>query len=77
MQQSHQGRGEVTLQVAADKAWVTIKRDRLWPSVQPQGLHDCLERGFGSEILVHLGVLEDRGAGIDRVEDFHDVWKRE
>lgn len=77
MQQSHQGRGEVTLQVAADKAWVTIKRDRLWPSVQSQGLHDCLERGFGSEILVHLGVLEDRGAGIDRVEDFHDVWKRE
>jgi len=67
VQQAHQGRGKLS-HLTSDKARVAIQRDRFGPSLLAQGLDNSLKRGFGSEILVHLSIEEDRGAGVDGIE---------
>jgi hypothetical protein len=61
------------LLLAANKPGVAIQRDPCGSSVRAQGLDDCCEGRFGSEILAHLSIEEDRGAGIHCIEDFDDV----
>ena len=72
VQQAHQWRGKLS-HLTSDKARVAIQRDRFGPSLLAQGLDNSLKRGFGSEILVHLSIDQDRGAGVDGIEHFDNM----
>ena len=72
-QKADQCRRKIAPGRASDEAGIIIEGEHVRPAMFTQKLGHHLQQDFGIEIRSDLSMQPDRGTGIDKVGDLHDM----
>jgi hypothetical protein len=72
-QKAREWRGKIAAGGSTDEARVTIKGHLGRQAISLQEMDDRLQSGLGVKIRLDLGIQQDRGSRIHKVEDFYDM----